>query len=73
MSLGITSRERRWSSDAIVGLKQLDRHLFGHALQCPLASQAWRADVRLSVFGLWVLCHFIYMVLLQLQATTGVP
>uniref|UniRef100_A0A7S2QD29 Uncharacterized protein n=1 Tax=Zooxanthella nutricula TaxID=1333877 RepID=A0A7S2QD29_9DINO len=38
------------------GLHCLDRALQGIAVL-----MAWRSDMRLAVFGLWLLCHLIYM------------
>jgi len=41
--------------DDAANVKTIDK-----GLQWIVALMAWRSDVRLSIFGLWFLCHFIY-------------
>jgi len=49
----------------VVGLADLGEakalHSVDRALQCLAMLMAWRSDVRLAVFGLWLICHFLYM------------
>merc|ERR1719195_283816 len=43
--------------DGVQGLQQADRVLQGFSVLL-----AWRSDIRLTFFGLWILCHCLYMV-----------
>jgi len=42
--------------DGVQGLQQADRALQGFSVLL-----AWRSDLRLTFFGLWILCHSLYM------------
>jgi len=36
-------------------------HCIDRALQGLAVLMAWRSDLRMAVFGVWLLCHIIYM------------
>lgn len=42
--------------DGVQGLQQIDRTLQGFSVLL-----AWRSDIRLTFFGIWILCHSLYM------------
>jgi len=53
---------RSGSSLEDLGLGDLQSlHFVDRALQGLAALMAWRADLRLGVFGIWLFCHALYM------------
>jgi len=47
---------------AEIGLGQIEvLGVLDRSLQYLAVMMAWRADLRLGVFGLWILCHLLYM------------
>merc|ERR1711933_649152 len=42
--------------DGVRGLQQADKVLEGFSVLL-----AWRSDIRLTFFGIWILCHGLYM------------